>query len=164
MLELASEILQEPTVPVRAIFFLKSQENNWLVPWHQDVTMASPQKFEREGYRSWTLKEGIWHVQPPDTVLSKMVALRLHLDPCSAHDGPLRVIPATHLAGRLSAEAIDTYVEQTQPAILLADKGEILAMAPLLCHSSGKATGTSQRRVLHVEFCAKSVCPPEIFA
>ena len=50
-----SHLPGEPRV-VRAIYFDKSPEVNWLVPWHQDLTIAVQQKREVEGYGPWSIK------------------------------------------------------------------------------------------------------------
>lgn len=47
---------------VRAIYFDKSPGNNWFVTWHQDRTVAVSERFEEEGWRSWSIKAGVWHV------------------------------------------------------------------------------------------------------
>jgi ectoine hydroxylase-related dioxygenase (phytanoyl-CoA dioxygenase family) len=83
-------------MPVRAIFFDKSSGSNWLVPWHQDLTIAVASKCEAPGFGPWSVKDGIPHVQPPDELLKQMIALRLHLDDCDASNGALRVIPGSH--------------------------------------------------------------------
>jgi hypothetical protein len=69
--------------PVRGILFDKLPTANWKVPWHQDVTIAVEKRFEISGFGPWSTKGGIPHVQPPTTVLEKMVSIRLHLDTCN---------------------------------------------------------------------------------
>jgi hypothetical protein len=39
---------------VRAIYFEKSPTNNWLVPWHQDKTVAVSEPFEKPGWGPWS--------------------------------------------------------------------------------------------------------------
>jgi hypothetical protein len=70
---------QEPT-PIRAIFFNKSPEVNWLVTWHQDLTIAVKERIELPGFGPWSIKEGVPHVQPPIECLEQMLAVRVHLD------------------------------------------------------------------------------------
>src|ERR1700743_1959312 len=36
--------------PVRAIFFDKNPEANWLVPWHQDLSIAVEKQIETDGF------------------------------------------------------------------------------------------------------------------
>ena len=92
--------------PVRAIFFNKSPDANWLVAWHQDVTIAVRERKEVPGFGPWTVKDGIPHVQPPIDVLERMLAVRLHFDDTDETNGALRVLPGSHRLGRLSPEQI----------------------------------------------------------
>src|SRR5881628_3375981 len=39
-LDLVRPYLQSKPFPVRALYFDKSSDTNWLVPWHQDLTLA----------------------------------------------------------------------------------------------------------------------------
>jgi len=67
---------------IRSIFFNKTNQFNWKVPLHQDLTIAVKEKFSVVGYANWSLKEGIIHVQPPQEILENMLTLRIHLDHC----------------------------------------------------------------------------------
>lgn len=73
--------------PVRGILFDKIPEANWKVPWHQDVTIAVREKIETSGFGPWSTKAGVLNVQPPASVLEKMISIRLHLDPCDESNG-----------------------------------------------------------------------------
>lgn len=42
--DLVSPLIGKEARPIKAIFFDKTQESNWLVPWHQDVTIAVKEK------------------------------------------------------------------------------------------------------------------------
>ena len=46
-------VAHEPS-PVRAIYFDKSPEANWLVPWHQDLTLALRSRAEVPGFGPWS--------------------------------------------------------------------------------------------------------------
>lgn len=48
---LISIISGENAKPVRAIFFDKTPNANWKVPWHQDLTIAIKDKRETSGFR-----------------------------------------------------------------------------------------------------------------
>lgn len=74
--------------------FDKASDANWNLAWHQDVTIAVQRQMDVPGFGPWSVKDGIVHVQPPEEVLNAMVAIRVHLDPCGADNGPLRVIQA----------------------------------------------------------------------
>lgn len=144
---------------VRGILFDKSPDANWLVAWHQDLTIAVQQQHECTGYGPWSTKHSAPHVQPPTALLESMITLRLHLDHTHAENGALRVLPGSHLTGRLDAEAIARWKEHHSTIICEANAGDVLMMKPLLLHASSKATSPSHRRVIHLEFA-----PPDMLA
>ena len=137
---------------VRAIYFDKSADANWLVAWHQDVTIAVKERVELSGFGPWSMKDGVAHVQAPVEVLEKMLAVRIHLDDCDERNGALRVLPGTHRLGRLSSEQIQQLRVEKQEAVCCARAGDIMLMRPLLLHASGKSDGNGHRRVLHIEY------------
>lgn len=108
LIALARSVLGDTARPVRGLLFDKRPEVNWLVPWHQDLTICVKERREIEGFGPWSVKAGVVHVQPPARVLEEMVALRIHLDDAPADNGALRVLPGTHLLGRLSPAKITT--------------------------------------------------------
>ena len=138
--------------PVRALFFDKTPAANWRVPWHQDLTIAVAQKVECPGFAGWSLKAGIPHVQPPAAILEGMLALRLHLDDCTAENGALRVIPRSHLGGKLLPGAIPRVVATNPEVVCAIPRGGAMVMRPLLLHASSPATHPAHRRVLHIEY------------
>ena len=50
LLDLIRRHLPSEPVPVRAIYFDKSSDANWLVPWHQDLTLALRARAEVSGF------------------------------------------------------------------------------------------------------------------
>jgi hypothetical protein len=152
---LIEPILGFAPLPVRGLLFDKSAEANWKVPWHQDLSIAVRKKMEVPGFGPWSVKAGVIHVQPPVAVLERMLALRLHLDDCGEQAGPLRVLPGSHLQGRLDPQAIRRWRENVRPVSCLVPCGGILLMRPLLLHASGAALSPSHRRVVHLEFAAE---------
>jgi hypothetical protein len=138
--------------PVRAIYFDKSADANWIVPWHQDLTLALREHRETAGFGPWSTKDGIPHVQPPAELLGRMLAVRLHLDDSDATNGALRVLPGTHRLGRLSAEDIRRSRAEIPEFLCVARAGDALLMRPLLLHASGKSSGDRHRRVIHIEY------------
>ncbi|HEY3027615.1 MAG TPA: phytanoyl-CoA dioxygenase family protein [Pyrinomonadaceae bacterium] len=139
---------------VRGIFFDKTPEANWKVPWHQDLTISVQQKREAAGFRCWTRKAGITHVQPPTLVMEEILTLRLHLDDTDEESGALKVIPGSHKYGRLTPPAIQRTKRETPPFVCAAKKGDVLAMRPLLLHSSSVSSNAFHRRVIHLEYAA----------
>jgi len=83
-----------------------------------------------------------------------MLAVRLHLDDCDESNAPLRVIPGSHLLGRLSADRIAQISKQ--PEITCAVKaGGVMLMRPLLLHASSASRSPGHRRVIHIEFASR---------
>ena len=152
LLNLAREILGNDAIPFRATLFDKSPDANWLVVWHQDTALPLTQRGEIHGWGPWSIKEGIHYAHAPAHALEHVVALRVHLDDCSAENGPLRVIPATHKFGVLSDDAVAQLAARSSPVDCLASQGGVLAMRPLLVHSSSKSQSDAPRRVLHIEY------------
>ncbi len=152
VLDLVRPHLPAEPLPVRAIYFDKSPGSNWLVPWHQDLTLAVRERRECPGFGPWSVKEGIPHVQPPVGLLERMLTIRLHLDDADESNGALRVLPGTHREGRLSAERIRELRAEIPEHLCSAAKGDALLMRPLLLHASGRSTGAGRRRVLHLEY------------
>ena len=131
--------------------------------WHQDLTVAARERVDLPGYGPWTDKAGVPHVQPPVEVLEQMLAIRVHLDPCSAENGPVRVIDGTHRFGRLAAEAIDQIRADRSESVCVAAEGALLAFRPLLLHASSPATRPDHRRVIHIEYAAQSLASPLVW-
>ena len=154
LLSLAKAVLGDRAFPVKAILFDKIPAANWKVPWHQDVTIAVKERHQIDGFGSWTHKAGIRHVQPPDSVLERMVALRLHLDDCDVDNGALKVIPHSHQGGKLTAAHIKDLTHKTAAVACPARAGDVLLMRPLLVHSSSACSKPGHRRIIHIEYAA----------
>lgn len=138
---------------VKGTFFNKTEESNWKVAWHQDLTIMIRERDEVAGFGPWTVKEGIVHVQPTEDVLSRILAIRLHLDASEPENGPLRVVPGSHKHGRLSAQKIAEW-QKTTSVLCTVPKGGALLMRPLLLHASSACRIPKPRRVIHLEFTA----------
>ena len=63
--------------PVRSILFDKTQDANWPVIWHQDLTIEVDRVVDLPGYGPWSTKNGVIHVQPPVGLLEAM-AVSVH--------------------------------------------------------------------------------------
>jgi ectoine hydroxylase-related dioxygenase (phytanoyl-CoA dioxygenase family) len=161
--QFAHAILGESCFAVRALFFDKTPDANWKVVWHQDLTIATQRRAELPGYGPWTDKAGVPHVQPPVDVLEQMLAIRVHLDPCSAENGPVRVIDGTHRFGRLAPDVIDRIRADRLESVCLVAEGALLAFRPLLLHASSPATRPAHRRVIHIEYAAQSLASPLVW-
>lgn len=152
LISLASTYLSGEASFVRAIIFIKSIENNWLVTWHQDKTVTVSKKHDSPYWGPWSQKDGVLHVQPPVEVLERMVAFRVHLDESTELNGCLKLIPGSHKEGLMSQRSIDNYSKLHTAKICEAPAGSALIMRPHILHSSSKAKATQPRRVLHIEY------------
>ena len=154
VLELVRPHLPSEPFPVRVIYFDKSPEMNWLVPWHQDLTLALRARAEVPGFGPWSVKDGIPHVQPPIELLQQMLTVRLHLDDADENNGALRVLPGSHRFGRLDAAQIQALRDEHADFLCAASAGDALLMRPLLLHASSRSNSDRHRRILHIEYAS----------
>jgi ectoine hydroxylase-related dioxygenase (phytanoyl-CoA dioxygenase family) len=154
LLEIAQRYLGDEAVPYKATLFNKSGRANWLVAWHQDTAVPLTEKFDRAGWGPWSTKAGIRFAHAPPSILSRIIALRIHLDPSTTENGPLRVIPGSHKLGVLRDDEILKHARDKAPAECTAPKGAVVAMRPLLIHASSKSDNDAPRRILHIEYAA----------
>jgi ectoine hydroxylase-related dioxygenase (phytanoyl-CoA dioxygenase family) len=157
---LADDLLQRPASAVRAILFDKSPVANWAVAWHRDLMIPVRERHQVPGYRNWSIKDGVSHVQAPMDVLRGMLTLRLHLDDCDARNGALRVLAGSHDIERVDEEPTVTTTDEARIVTCEAQAGDVLAMRPCILHSSCKAERPSRRRILHIEYAAEELPPP----
>ncbi|HTG33248.1 MAG TPA: phytanoyl-CoA dioxygenase family protein [Thermoanaerobaculia bacterium] len=151
---LARALLGSSARPVKVTVFDKTPAANWKVPWHQDLTIAVRERRDAEGFGPWTVKDGVPHVQPPVEILSGMLSIRVHLDDTPESNGALRVIPGSHLLGRLSGSEASSLKDTLGEAVCAVSQGGMMAMRPLLLHASSAAREGRHRRVIHIEYAA----------
>jgi ectoine hydroxylase-related dioxygenase (phytanoyl-CoA dioxygenase family) len=149
---------------VRSILFTKSTEANWQVSWHQDLAIAVEQRANVEGFVSWSMKDGVQHVQPPAHVLDRMLSVRLHLDRADENNGALWLAPGSHRLGRIPAGEAATAAEKLGKQLCAANAGDALLFRPLTLHASRKALVDSPRRVIHLEFANVTLPAPLCWA
>ncbi|MCI4589855.1 phytanoyl-CoA dioxygenase family protein [Sphingobium sp. BYY-5] len=140
--------------PVRAILFDKSAATNWALGWHQDRTIAVRARIDTPGFGPWTVKSGIQHVAPPQSLLDRMLTLRIHLDPVDAANAPLLIAPGSHRHGRVPESAIATRVATCGTQACLAERGDIWLYATPILHASDAAIHPRHRRVLQLDYSA----------
>jgi len=150
--DLAREVLGRDAFPFRATLFDKSEKANWLVVWHQDTALPLRERYDHPAWGPWSVKDGVIYAHAPATALSRVLALRVHLDDSLSENGPLRVLPGTHTRGVLNDEEIHECAERISPAECLVGKGGVVAMRPLIIHASWKSRSDLPRRVLHIEY------------
>jgi ectoine hydroxylase-related dioxygenase (phytanoyl-CoA dioxygenase family) len=159
--EIACEVLGTRAFPFRATLFEKSNQSNWLVVWHQDTALPLRERVEVPGWGPWSVKEKIDYAHAPAGALSQVLALRIHLDDSTPDNGPLRVLPRTHMLGVLNDDEIHALAVRTTPVDCVAAKGGVVVMRPLVVHASSKSRTEIPRRVLHIEYAANdSIAAP----
>jgi ectoine hydroxylase-related dioxygenase (phytanoyl-CoA dioxygenase family) len=154
LVTIASHFVGPAPVAFRATLFDKSPTANWLVVWHQDTALPLRRRVDGAEWGPWSTKAGVPYAHAPAWALEKVVALRLSLDDSTATNGPLRVLPNSHLAGVFSDKQIEQLSRDTAPVDCLAASGGVVAMRPLTVHASSKSTDDQPRRVLHIEYAA----------
>jgi hypothetical protein len=141
---------------VRALYFDKPPEQTWALPWHKDLTIAvRDNRLPSAHFGKPTRKAGVPHVEAPAELLHQMLTARIHLDEVTEENGPLKVMPGSHRAGKRLA------LDEGQPQSVLAGRGDVLLIRPLVAHCSNRSRpGTSRhRRILHLEFAAAAELP-----
>jgi len=154
LLRIARRALGAGAVPFRATLFDKSARANWLVVWHQDKALPLESQIESPEWGPWSRKAGILYAHAPAWALSRVLAVRAHLDASTTENGPLRVIPGSHAAGVLRDDEVFDIARAQEKVECLVSRGGALAMRPLLIHCSSKARADRPRRVLHIEYAA----------
>lgn len=142
--------------PVRALWFDKTPEANWLVPWHQDRTIAVQERHDVPGYAPWSSKQGVCHVEPPFALLAAMRTVRLHIDDCPADNAPLEVALGSH-RDQVAAAAAALRVEQLPRQLCLALAGDLWVYCTPILHRSARAAVPRRRRVLQLDYCADAL-------
>jgi len=140
---------------VRVLFFDKPPGQTWSLPLHRDRTIAVRNNaLSSIQFTKPTRKAGVPHVQAPTSVLLGMLTARIHLDDVTHENGPLHVIPGSHSSGKALPSA-------GSAKLVLARRGDVLLMRPLLVHgSSASQSATSRhRRILHLEFTGSPTLP-----
>lgn len=93
LVTIAARFVGPEAVPFRATLFDKSSANNWLVVWHQDTALPLRERRDIPGWGPWSIKAGITYAHAPATALSRVVALRPHLDDSDIDNGRLLEVP-----------------------------------------------------------------------
>ena len=152
LIALAKRSLGRFAVPFRATLFEKSSIANWLIPWHQDTALPLEERIPSPEWTGWSEKAGLHYAQAPAWALERIVALRLQLDDSTSENGPLCVVPNSHLEGILPDELVPARVARGVVRECLSPKGGVISMRLLLLHASSKARNNHPRRVLHFEY------------
>jgi ectoine hydroxylase-related dioxygenase (phytanoyl-CoA dioxygenase family) len=155
LLDMVKEILGARAFPVRAVLLDNDPDAAWYMTWHQDLHIGVKKRIEVAGFTTWSVKNGILHVQPPVEYLSRMLTVRLHLDDCMPGDGALEVVPSSHYTGVLSKKRIDDLDAKGSFNVCDARGGDALLMRPLLVHRSSPSRDEGHRRIIHIEYTSE---------
>jgi ectoine hydroxylase-related dioxygenase (phytanoyl-CoA dioxygenase family) len=158
LIEIGRRCTGHRLIPYKATLFNKTGKANWLVAWHQDTALPVETAPESDGWGPVSIKSGVKFAHASTSVLRKILALRIHLDASTSDNGPLRVIPGSHLERFHSDSALSDRFESVPQYILQVGRGGVIAMSPLLVHASSKCVSDLPRRVLHIEY-ARSLEP-----
>lgn len=124
---LVSEAVGREPLVLRGMTFNQQRHASWFVPWHQAPCGADAQRG---------------------------LILRWHLDLIGPADGGLRVLPGSHLRGRLGTAALERLAEETPAVELAVSAGTVVALRPLLVQGARRRTTQGHRRILQVELAA----------
>jgi hypothetical protein len=149
--EILAAVLGNQFGLVRVLYFDKPPERTWALPWHKDLTIAvCNNRLPSNQFSHPTTKVGVPHVEAPATILERMLTVRIHLDPMTDENGPLKLLPGSHRDGK------SLRLDHAVPLTLRVNRGDVLLVRPLVTHCSAAshADTSLHRRVLHLEFAA----------
>lgn len=147
-------------VAVKATAFDRTPEASARLQWHQDRTVAVKERLDVVGYGPWSTQSGALHVEAPEGVLAQMLAIRIHLDAWGEDNGPLRVIPGSHLLGKLDDAEVERFAADAEFVDLPMPQGSFLLIRPLLLRAASPARSAEHRRVLHIELAPREAISP----
>ena len=141
---------------IKSIYFDKPPSANWIVNWHQDLTINLRNRKEVENYKNWRTKEDRVVVQPDLDMLDSIFTIRIHLDDCKKENGALRIIESSHRKGVIQIS--DWIIDKAgKERICEVNKGGVLVMKPLVLHASRRTENNLNRRIFHIEFTEKEL-------
>lgn len=136
---------------IKSIYFDKPPNANWIVNWHQDLTINLVNRMDVDQYKNWRETKERVVVQPNRELLERIFTIRIHLDDCTKENGALNVIESSHARGPIDIKEWAITKEGRQK-LCEVKKGGILLMKPLILHSSSRTENEKNRRVIHIEF------------
>ena len=129
-------------------YFDKNKNRNWQVPMHIDemVPILDESVARNNGVTEFCIKDGQLYGKSSKVHMELTIAARLSLDDSHLDNGPLIVIPGSHLGN---------FKECETP--LTTKAGDVIVMSPLLMHASSKMKVCTRRRVMHYNFCSSEI-------
>ncbi|MGH1437342.1 MAG: phytanoyl-CoA dioxygenase family protein [Lewinella sp.] len=156
LMEIIERVSPKCNKSIKSIYFDKPPSANWIVNWHQDLTINLTEKKETLFFKNWRIKDERVVVQPDIEMLESIFTIRIHLDDCMKENGALRVIEKSHNQGVID---IKEWVKNKAGVerICEVNKGGVIIMKPLILHSSKRTENQQNRRVIHIEFTEKEL-------
>ena len=110
------------------------------------------ERFDSDGWGPWSVKGDVIHVQPPVSVISKVLAIRLHLDDCPADSGALRYTrqPPTWIPEPRANKESTGRTGSGLPG----SKGRRISDEPITLAFLAPSKSPNSRRVIHLESAA----------
>lgn len=146
--------------PVRVTVFNKSNDQNWLVPWHQDRVIAVRDRHDLVGFSAWTKQDDYWHCEPPIEAFKKSVFIRIHLDELTTENGAMQIAAASHLNGFVPAGSAREVAEECEIDTGECKAGDLLACNSLILHRSEKSKTNARRRTIRIDYSAFDLPEP----
>lgn len=136
---LAGNYLSSKPALVRAIYFDKSSENNWLVTWHQDRTVAETENLiPRIG--GWgRAKQMHGMCKPPLEVLENMVTILISLDASDKNNGCLKFLAGLHKMGIIKTTEMSEFTKNKSVLYCETPAGIAIVMRHHIVYASKKA-------------------------
>ncbi len=156
LLQIIENIAPACNKSIKSIYFDKPPNANWIVNWHQDLTINVTEKKDIPDYKNWRVMPERTIVQPNRTLLESLFTIRIHLDDCTKENGALRVIENSHNQGVIEIKEWMINKKGVE-RICEVKQGGILMMKPLLLHASKRTENEKNRRVIHIEFTDKEL-------
>lgn len=150
LIKVIEEIGDKTFFVVKSIYFDKPETSNWVVPYHQDLTINLCEKIITDGYNNWTSKHNQVAVQPPLSILENIFTVRIHLDDTTKENGAVKIISKSHHEGIILLK--NNEIDKEEEYICEVQRGGIMLMKPLTLHASTRTTNNKRRRVIHIEF------------
>ncbi|MCT4582397.1 MAG: phytanoyl-CoA dioxygenase family protein [Flavobacteriales bacterium] len=159
LIQLIKKIAPKCNSVIKSIYFDKPPNANWVVNWHQDLTINLMNKANIAGYKNWRENKERVIVQPDQEFLESIFTIRIHLDNCTHENGALSVIDGSHKKGIIN---INNWLQDKKGPKVICEvpQGGILIMKPLLLHASKRTKNLENRRVIHLEFTDKMLPAP----
>lgn len=145
---------------VRVVWFSKGDTTNWGVPWHQDRVIAVNARADRPGFANWSQKAGIWHCDPPTSLLHRMRFVRVHLDDADDENGAMQIALGSHREGIIPEGQSEAVTARHLVEICTASRGDVQVLPMLTLHRSLPARSPAPRRAIRLDYAAEDLPPP----